>query len=277
MSEGYILNTLQTPALLRPVYESVQHGNTTHAEIKDDTGLDKNAVQQATSGLRHVRLLGREDGEFYVVDAPWSFDDPHLEFRMAVLHNLAQECTPGDWGTQAVVLLNYQYLLQQNIQYFKSDDEVLYQTINTWHRNEKNYAPTSTHGEYDLNKNKFVNWTRLVDYLGLVHKARGREHTVYPDPEIVATSVELAVEENGSQNRIDIDEYLTWLRKNLLPVELTSSGDIPAPLSRILYNLVRDDRLRLVEHGDSKVVWLAQTPRRDGIATEANTLEVVTE
>lgn len=277
MSEGYILNTLQTPALLQPVYESVQHGSVTRAEIADDTGLNDEAVQQATDGLRYVHLLGREDGEYYVVDPPWSFNDSDLEFRMAVLHNLAGECTPGDWGTQAIVLLNYQYLLQEDVQYFRSDDEVLYDAINTWHRDNKNYVPMSSQGEIDLNKNKFVNWTRIVDYLGLVHKARGREHTVYPDPEIVAASIELAVDDDGTDGRIEISGYLAWLRENLLPVELTSSGDVPAPLSRILYTLVRDGRLRLVEYGDSEAVSLARTPRRDGIATEANTLEVVAE
>ncbi|WP_222913491.1 hypothetical protein [Natrinema sp. SYSU A 869] len=277
MSEGYILNALQTPALLRPVYESVQDGNVTQTEIGDDTGLDDDAVKQATDGLRYVRLLGREDGEYYVVEPPWAIEDPQLAFRMAILHSLAGECTPGDWGTQAVVLLNYQYLLQYDVQYFEANDEVLYDAINTWHRDEKNYVPMSSQGEIDLNENKFVNWARIVDYLGLVHKARGREHTVYPDSEIIATSVSLAVEETGTDGHIGITEYLGWLRENLLPVELTSGGEVPAPLARVLYNLVRDGRLRIVEYGDAEAVSLARTPKRNGIATEANTLEVVAE
>jgi len=277
MSEGYILNALQTPALLRPVYESVQDGNVTQTKIEDDTGLDANAVKQATDGLRYVRLLGTEEGEYYIVDPPWAIDDPELAFRMSILHSLARECIPGDWGTQAVVLLNYQYLLQHDIQYFESNDEVLYDAINTWHRDEKSYVPTSSQGEIDLNENKFVNWARIVDYLGLVHKARGREHTVYPDPEIIATSISLAIDENGNDGRVGISEYLGWLRENLLPIELTSGGEIPAPLARVLYNLVRDGRLRIVEYGDAETVSLARTPKRDGIATEANTLEVVAE
>jgi len=275
MSEGYILNTLQTPAVLRPVYESVRNGSTTRPEIAEDTGLGDDALEQATNGLRYVHLLGREDGEYYVVDPPWDLEDPDLAFRMAVLHNLAGECVSGDWGTQAVVLLNYQYLLEKDIQYFENDDEVLYDAINSWHREEKNYVPTSQQGEIDLNKPKFVNWTRIVDYLGLVHKARGREHTVYPDPEMIATSIELAVSERGSDGRVGITEHLGWLRENLLAVRLTSGGEVPASLARVLYNLVRDDRIRLVEYGDAGVVSLARTPALDGIAADANTIRVV--
>lgn len=277
MSEGYILNALQTPALLRPVYESVRRGNVTQSGIRDDTGLGEKAVQQATDGLRYVRLLGREDGEYYAAAVPWEIEDSSLEFRMAVLHNLASECTPGDWGKQAVVLLNYQYLLEKDVQYFESDDAVLYDSVNEWHRDEKNYVPTSQQGEIDLNENKFVNWTRIVTYLGLVHKASGREHTVYPDPAVVDTSISLAVEERGTDNRIEIGQYLNWLRENLLPVTTTSGGELPAPLARVLYNLVRDGNIRLVEYGDAGAVPLARTPRRDGIDAEANTIEVTSQ
>lgn len=275
MSEGYILNTLQTPAVLRPVYESVQNGSRTRPEIETDTGLSDDSVRQATDGLRYVRLLGQEDDEYYVVDPAWNIDASNLAFRMSILHNLTAECVPGDWGTQAVVLLNYQYLLEEDIQYFENDDEVLYDAINEWHRTEKNYVPTSKQGEIDLNKNKFVNWARIVDYLGLAHKARGREYTVYPDPEMIRTSVSLAVDDRGSEGRVSVQAYLEWLRENLFPVDLTSGGELPAALARTFYNLVREDRLELVEYGDTGAVSLARTPRRDGIDADANTIRVV--
>lgn len=274
MSEGYILNTLQTPALLRPVYNSVYRGNVTESAIRDDTGLDEKAVQQATDGLRYVRLLGRENGEYYAAAIPWEIEDNSLEFRMAVLHNLAQECTPDDWGKQAVVLLNYQYLLEKDVQYFKSDDPVLYDSINKWHRDEKSYVPMSQQGEIDLNKNKFVNWTRIVAYLGLVHKASGREHTIYPNPKVVDASISLAVEERGTDIRIEIERYLDWLRENLFLVTTTSESKVPAALGRVLYNLVRDGNIHLVEYGDAGAVSLARTPYRDGIDPEANTIEI---
>jgi len=39
-----------------------------------------------------------------------------------VLYNLTSEAEEADWGRQSVVLLNYQYLLQEEIQTFDSDD-----------------------------------------------------------------------------------------------------------------------------------------------------------
>jgi len=274
MSEGYILNALQTPAALRPVYESVHNGNVTKEAIRDDTLLSENLLEQALTGLNLVRLLGRDEGNYYVRDPPWTLRENSLGFRMAILHNLAQECTPNDWGKQAVVLLNYQYLLQEDIQYFVNDDEVLYDKINAWQRRQRHYAPQSKQGEIDLNKPKFVNWSRLVDYLGLVHKARGREHLVYPEPDLIATSIELAIDETTSGDRIGIERYLHWLNNNLLQVETTGDGAVPAPLARVLYNLVRDDKILLTEYGDAGAIKLDRTPRRDGMDKEANTIEM---
>jgi hypothetical protein len=274
MSEGYILNAVQTPSALRPVYESIRSGNVTKDEIREDALLSENLLDQGISGLRLVRLLGRDDGKYYVRDPPWSLGDDSLDFKMAILYNLAQECTPNDWGKQAVALLNYEYLLQEDIQYFENDDEVLYDEINAWQRREKNYVPQSKQGEIDLNKPKFVNWSRLVDFLGLVHKARGREHLVYPDPRIISTSIELAIKEEGTDDRIEIKQYLRWLRNNLLQVNITGEGAVPAPLARVLYNLVRDGEILLTEYGDAGAVKLDRTPGRSGIDKEANTIEV---
>ncbi|MFD1646885.1 hypothetical protein [Haloarchaeobius litoreus] len=277
MSEGYILNAVQSPGFLRPVYEAVQEGSATRDEIRSTTGLHEDAVKQATDGLRYVRLLGKEDGEYYTGSLPWKTGDEELSFRMAILHNLAAECDPSDWGKQAVVLLNYQYLLEKDVQYFQNDDQVIYGEINDWHRSEKDYVPMSKQGEIDLNKNKFVNWSRIVTYLGLAHKARGREHTVYPDPEIVETSIRLAIEDSGSDGRIEIKQYVDWLSEELLPVSLRSDGSIPPAFSRVLYNLVRDERIELVEYGDAGAVSLAGTPGRPGISADANAIEVVSE
>lgn len=274
MSEGYILNALQTPATLRPVYESVRSGNVTREAIQQDTLLSENLLEQALTGLKLVRLLGRDEGNYYVRDPRWSLKDNELAFRMAILHNLARECTPHDWDKQAVVLLNYQYLLQEDIQYFVNDDEVLYDEINAWQRRQKHYAPQSKQGDIDLNKPKFVNWSRLVDYLGLVHKARGREHLVYPDPDMIAKSIELAIDETASDSRIGIERYLHWLNNNLLQVETTGDGAVPAPFARVLYNLVRDGKILLTEYGDAGAIKLDRTPRRDGTDKEANTIEV---
>jgi hypothetical protein len=275
MSEGYILNTLQSPALLKPVYESVQNGNVTKDEISESTGLDSDDIQQATGGLRLVRLLGKEDGEYYTAEVPWDITDAELEFRLGMLHGLAKECQPGNWGKQAVVLLNYQYFILKDIQYFKRTDSVVYDTINEWHRSEKDYIPTSKNGEIDLNKNKMVNWSRIAEYLGLIHQARGAEYTVYPDPKLVRTSISLALSDSGNDTRVGIEAYLNWLDTNLLPLKLTTDGDIPPTFARILFNLVKQGEIKLIEYGDAGAIQLARTPRAEGIDRDANTIKVI--
>lgn len=270
----YILNAVQTPAPLRTVYRSIERGNTTEQDIAEDTSLDDDLLNQGITGLRAIGLIGRQEPNYYTVDLPWQTGDDRLDFQLGALHELAVDAQTDDWGKQSVVLLNYQYLLQEELQRFKSDDGTLFRTINRWHR-ERGYAPRSQQGEIDLNEPKFVNWSRLVTFLGLIHKASGRTHTVYPDPDIIAESVSLAIEDAGSGRRVTIVDYIDWLRENLLLVQLSGDGNVPAPLSRILFTLVRDERIRIIESGDAAAVGLNGVPRRSGIDADANTLEVI--
>lgn len=271
-SEGYILNALQTPTPMRPIYDSVDRGHTTKEAIIEDTGLAENIFDQAFQGLQLLRLIGRKEHEYYAADLEWETGDAKLDFQLSALYNLSQECTSEDWGKQAVVLLTYQYLLQKDVQYFENNDEGLYTNIDDWYRSEKGYDPQSSQGSITLNKPKFVNWSRLADYLGLIYKTNGREHAVHPDPRIVRESIRIAADGNEF---IGIRSYVRWLQENLLQVELTGDGRIPAPFARVLYNLVRDGHIRLVERGDEGAVGLNRVPLRDGIDSEANTIEVL--
>lgn len=270
----YILNAVQTPAPLRTVYRSIERGSTTRDQIIDDTSLDGDLLSQGLTGLRAANLVGRREPDYYIVNLPWETGDENLDLRLGILHNLATNADEGDWGRQSVVLLNYQYLLKKDLQIFESNDRALYETINRWHR-ERGYVPRSQQGEIDLNEPKFVNWTRLVVFLGLVFKANGRTHTVHPDPKLIEQSIRLAIDEVESDDRILIADYIDWLRENLLLVELTNDRSIPTPLSRVLFNLVRGNRIRIVEFGDAAAVTLNGVPRREGIAKEANAIEVL--
>ncbi len=286
-SEAYILNTVQTAGPLFPVYQAIDRGSMTTEAISKETGIDS-GLDEILSGLQLLRMIGREDGEYYTSEYRWDMGDPWLNFRLSALHNLSQETVDGNtrneritedaWGKQSVALLNYAYLLKEDIQYFENDDNALYSDIDDWFR-EINYRPQSRAGVYDHNDPKFSNWSRLAHYLGLVHKVRGREHTVYPDQELIRASLELAVSDadlvvDGAP-AVGMDEYLTWLRQNLLYVEATSGGSVPAILSRILFEFVREGEIELVEYGDAGSMGLDGVPSWEGIASEANTITLI--
>lgn len=276
MSEtaAYILNAVQTPSPMETVYRSIERDNTTKEEIADDTGLDDDLMGQGLTGLQVIGLVGRQEPDYYTVDLPWRTGDDALDFRMGILHELAVDADEADWGKQSVVLLNYKYLLQEEHQAFDSDDTALYNAMNRWQR-DLGYEPRSQQGVIDLNQPKFVNWTRLAELLGIIYKASGRTHTTYPEPEMIYQSVRLAVADEGTEGRVTIEDYVDWLRDNLLLVELTGDGNVPSPLARVLFNLVRDGRIRIVERGDVGAVGLNGVPRREGIDKEANSIEVV--
>lgn len=271
MSEGYILNALQTPASMRPIYDAIDRGVANEDQLRSETGLSEKLFDQARAGLRLLRLVGRENGDYYTADFACDTGNRDLNFRLTALHNLAQECDPREWGKQSVVLLVYEYLLENNIQYLENNDRALYEDIDDWYRQEQGYDPQSSQGSITLNEPKFVNWSRQAAYLGLIYKTNGREHAVRPDPELITASIGLAADDDGY---VGLAEYVEWLNNNLIRVSLTPSGRIPAPLARSLYNLVRDGWIRLVERGDAGVVGLQNTPGRAGIDAEANTIEL---
>lgn len=272
MTEAYILNTVQTPGPLRTVYDSIDRGNTTEEEIADDTDLPENLHNQGLQGLQELGMIGRREPDYYTAGLTWETGNRDLDFRMTALHNLASEATPGEWGKQSVVLLNYQYLLQEDIQHLHASDRVLYEAIDKWEHEQRDYRPQSQQGIITLNEPKFVNWTRLADFLGLIKKATGREYIVYPDPEMILESLRIA---SGESDRISIQEYMNWLRENLLLIDLTSERDVPAPFARTLYNLAREEKIKLIEYGDAGVVGLDRAPRRVGMEKDANSIEVI--
>jgi hypothetical protein len=275
-SEGYILNAVQTPGPLLPVYRSIADGAETRDEIAADTGIDS-GLTAALDGLQLLRMIGKEAGEYYAQPYEWDGGDDAWSFKLTALHNLAQECVEGAWGKQAVVLLNYHYLLENDIQFFENNEEPLYTDIDAWFKTI-DYQPRSQQGLITHNDEKFANWTRLVHFLGLVHKVRGREHTVYPHPSLVRSSLELATADSGlsvdGAPAIEIDRYLQWLRENLLFVRTTADGTIPEGLSQVLFELVRDKEIRFIEYGDAGAVGLGGVPPYDGIDSQANTITI---
>lgn len=271
-SEGYVLNTLQTPEPIRPLYDAIDRGITDEEDLLEETGFDKNRLDNARNGLRQLRMIGRDEYEDYTADLAFDTGDRDRDFQMTILHNLSQECTPPDWGKQAVVLLVYEYMLNKNVQYFENNDEALYNNIDDWYRQEREYDPQSGQGSITLNRPKFVNWSRLANFLGLVYKTNGREHAVRPDPDLIVNSIRLAAD---GDEYVGIREYFEWLRESLFQVRL-QNGAIPEPLARVLFNLVRDGEIELVERGDAGAVKLSNVPPRVGIDADANTIEVRT-
>lgn len=271
-TEAYILNAVQTPASLRTVYDSIDRGNTTTEALQSDTSLSEDLLGQGLTGLQLIGLIGRREPDYYTVQFPWETGDPDRDFRLAVLHELASDATPGDWGKQSVVLLNYRYLLKNDVQVFENNDSVIYGEMDDLAA-ELGYRPQSKQGLIKMNDVKFVNWSRLTEYLGLVYKASGRCYTTCPDEDLVYHSIKLAIEET-KQDRIGMREYVDWLNENLLLFSLTADRNVPGPLSRVLFNLVSDGQIRIVESGDAGAVGLMNVPARPGIDRDANAIEV---
>jgi hypothetical protein len=278
-SEAYILNTLQTPDGLRTVYDSIADGNETEEEIVRDTGIREEAMDWLVDGLVLLGMIRRSEHAYQVVEPEWETGDPERDFRLSALHRLATEAQGDGWGKQSVVLLNYQYLIEENIQRFENNQRPLYEDIDSWIRRETSYRPKGEGELYEHNDPKFGNWTRLVHYLGLTYKMSGREHTVYPDPEVILASIELAADESeyvsGGAADLSLREYLEWLDENLIRIGYTGGDPVPPVLARVLFGLVREFEIEVIESGDGGAVDLSRTPRTNGIEKEANAIKLL--
>ncbi|WP_336000188.1 hypothetical protein [Halorientalis halophila] len=276
--QGYLLNTIQNPRSLKPVYESVNRGNTTDDEIVDDTGLSVAAVDEGAKGLQRLGLLDSKDEEYTVHDYTWSTGDETLDFRLTSLEHLASSLTPPDWGKQAVFHLNYAYLIKEDYQRINDNDEAVRKQMDRWERDTLEYYPTYRGDRIDLNPNKMENWGRLATYLGLLHQYETHEFTVYPDPSLIYHSIKRAHDAAGrtvdGNPVIEVPTYLDWVSNNLLYLP-DDTGGVPALLSRSLYQLMNEERIRLAEIGDQGAVAFDRMPTHDRREQSANSIVIM--
>jgi hypothetical protein len=277
--DGYVINTIQNPQSLKPVYDAIDRGNTTDAAIQEETALGSSAVDEGVKGLQRLGLLDSKDEEYDVQGYTWSTGQDILDFQLTALENLAGSLTPPDWGKQAVFLLNYAYLIKEDNQRFKDNDASLRRQMDQWERDTLDYYPMYRNDRIDLNKNKMENWGRLALYLGLLHKYDSREYIVSPTPAIIYQSIKRACDEEGRRvdeaPTIELPAYLEWLRTNLIYLPEDVNG-VPAVLSRALYTLLQQDRIKLAELGDQGAVDFERIPAHDRRESAANTI-VLTE
>lgn len=275
--QGYLLNTIQNPRSLKPVYESVNRGNTTDDEIVDDTGLSAAAVDEGAKGLQRLGLLDSKDEEYTVRDYTWSTGDETLDFQLTALEHLASSLTPPDWGKQAVFHLNYAYLIKEDYQRINDNDEAVRKQMDRWERDTLEYYPTYRGDRIDLNPNKMENWGRLATYLGLLHQYDTHEFTVYPDPSLIYHSIKRAHDAAGrtvdSNDVIEVPTYLDWLSNNLLYLP-DGTGGVPAILSRSLYQLMKEERIRLAEIGDQGAAAFDRMSTHDRREQSANSIVI---
>lgn len=283
MTERYIINTVQTATPLPVVYWSVRRGNESVDKIKTDTQLSENQVTNALSGLQLVRLIEQVEG-YRAVELPVSDGlDDERSFQLSVLHNIAHEAQPASnkWGKQSAILVNFEYLVESNTQFFNRKDQAVADNMDTFQR-DLNYHPDDRQGDRnDMNKDKLTNWTRTAALLGLVQQAKGTDYVTAPDPWLFHSTMHLAANElndpapgDSEEPRIEIRDYFEWMQKNFLRISLTDDGDIPEILSRTFEYLCRSDAIRLVEAGDAAAVGFTDVPTPRTMDPAANSIEV---
>jgi hypothetical protein len=282
MTEGYIINAVQTATPLAVVYRSLQRGHQTAATIREDTQLSENQVSNALTGLQLLRLVEQVDN-YQPVALSVETGDWGLDFRLSVLHNVAREARPAadEWGKQSALLVNFEYLVEDNVQFFHREDSAVADQMDA-HQRELGYNPDDRQGDRnDMNPNKLTNWTRIANMLGLVRQAEGKQFTTYPNPRLLYATMRLATEDlddpspgSSTHTRIEIRDYFEWMRENFLRIRLTDDGNVPEVLARLFEYLSDREEIRLVEAGDASAVDLVNTPHPPTMDPDANSIEV---
>ncbi|NUE03628.1 hypothetical protein HUB97_14160 [Halorubraceae archaeon YAN] len=275
-SGAYALNEVQNPALLEVAYRAIQNGSKTESELKEALDIDDDTIDLITKGLRVFDLGGKSDFKYILKPLVFDADDFNLRFRLHILKSVASECSSKEWGLQSAVLLNLEYLLKNEINRFTQNDEGLVRKIDDWHVNI-GYEPQSKQGRMKLNKTKFSHWTNQAEYLGLIRgytSGRRSAFIVRFDPELIERTITLAVEDVGDRDGIGFAEYLDWLEGNCLRIPRTSDNTLPVPFARTLYNLVDDEKLKIIKRGDPSGFELPEVPSHSGISKTKNHLRL---
>jgi hypothetical protein len=280
-SEPYIINRIQTPYALHLVYQAIADGHETEDEIQTHTQLNDSLIEESIDGLSLLRMIRRSEHSYEPVPLAWSSGNRLRDLRLTAINNLADEADGDEWGKQAIVLLNYQYLLENDWQEFEHNEEPLYEKIDDWILKTTDYRPKGDGEIYDHNDNKFSYWTRLVHFLGLVNKVSGRQHTVYPKPELFYEAIRWAANSStygeDAEADVSLQEFLSWSESNFLRTGYTRGEAAPAVIARLLQVLAREERIALVEYGDAGYVPLDRVPSAAsrGIDTQANSIKIL--
>lgn len=280
-AEPYIINRIQTPYALQAVYDAVDDGQVTTEDIQEHTQFDSTLVEESLDGLKLLGLIRRTEHEYEAVPLDRSTGDRRNDFRLTAINRLANEAARDEWGKQAIVLLNYQYLLEEDKQEFENNEDALYDQIDNWILNTTDYRPKGDGKIYEHNDNKFTHWTRLVHFLGLINKVSGRQHTVYPDPDLVYESIRWAAENSeygpDAEADISLQDYLHWSEENFIRSGYEPGKGVPAVLARVLQVLAKHEEISLIEYGDAGAVPLERVPTKGspGIDAQANSIKIL--
>jgi hypothetical protein len=292
-NEGYLVNAVSQAMPMWVIWRAIETGETSREELEDNTGLTSNQVGTALRGLRYLRLIEHLD-EYQQVELKYDAPTRRLAFGMTALHNIAKECsvppaqdTPAkdeeQWGKQAVLPLTFEYFIVKNRQYFdRKDNQELATLIDDWHL-DMEFRPVDEDGERNkLNGNKFDNWARIAEFLGLVRSAPGTYYTVYLDPDLLLAILQAAADALSMDRTdrdyqvVDIRECFRWISERFFRISLTRHNEIPAVIAQSLLELSARQDIQLIEYSDADSVNLQGISRPASMDTATNSIEVRT-
>lgn len=275
------------------VWRAIEAGATTREALEDRTGLTSNQVGTALRGLGYLRLVEHLD-EYQPVELEYDAPTRRQAFSMTALNNVAEECSvppeqgePAEeeeqWGKQAVLPLTFEYFVVKNRQYFdRKDNQELATLIDDWHL-EMEFRPVDDDGDRnELNGNKFDNWARIAEFLGIVRPAQGTYYTVYLDPDLLLAILQAAADDLSTDRTdqdyqvVDIRKCFRWISKRFLRMSLTTDNEIPAVIAQSLVELSARQDIRLIEYSDADSVHLQGISRPASMDTATNSIEVRT-
>ena len=275
-SEKYLLN-VRNPQFFYPVFKLIKNGMKTEKELREWTHFPENALEETLTALRLYGMVEKRSFSYHTNSFQFG-DRLRNPFKFHLLHNVVSSRKDGDeWSKKAAIPLVYAYLLKEDIEYFRYSDNTLIRDINNYHVDELGFEPKSSQGHQELRREKFNNWAKQARLLGLIHKARGSEHTVYPEPGLILDSLELAFEECNhiEESTIGIADFLEWLHENLLYIPF-EDATVPKPLARTLFILARRGIIQLTRSGDPGSVNVRGIPTQlDAVRERTNSIHLV--
>lgn len=276
MTDQKYIPNIRNPQMIETCYHLLREGSRSEDEIREITRLDDSNLTETLGGLLAYGLARKKQFDYH--GQALDFDvDPAVDLRLTMLYNVRQASKGDNWDLQAGLPLTYAYFLKKGIQYFRHSDDALATAIDEYHQEVGFRNEDDDTGPARFQKNKFNNWAKHADLLGLIHKARGSEFTVAPDPELINATIRLAVRaQPAGENAVYVEDYMDWLDENLLVVPFEDQH-VPKPLGRVLYSLARDGEIQLIRLGDPPTVSMDYVPRDHGnVNRRINAIQVST-
>lgn len=279
MSDAYVINSF-SQAYLIPYFRRIINKNKFKImkDIEEKFKISNAVVKDVFTGLKFFKFIKVENNVIYDCEPPRISSDisEDQNFKLYLLSRFKEETGYyPDWEKNAVCLLIIEYLIKINQVLVETNDKHLIEAMNQYFSKDRQYNPTQSGSTVNIKlaENKLKNWCQIFQYIGFLTRISSKLYLFSLNIDLLY-SLFTIFPNKLKGGIVPLKKFIDWVNDNYLLIPMIGYK-IPEMLSKALYSLCKEKRIRLIAHGNLPLMDLKNKPRYLNIATNINAIEII--